>query len=172
MTIFGNGGEHSTFTITEGQMFFVPSGYIHHIENINLSNDTSPAEFIIAFSHELPEDFQLSNAVAAMYEIFEFIKCNEIFLFTCRTDAVLGNTFQLPASAWKGVVKKGADTKIGQKDTVTVSTHDYKMYGFPSPYKFDIEKMSAPTIVPEGWAKKAIKKFWPVLDKSKLEYVN
>jgi oxalate decarboxylase len=172
VTIFGNTGEHSTFTITEGQMFFVPSGYIHHIENINLSNDTSPAEFILAFSHELPEDFQLSSAVAAMYETFKFIEYNEIFLFICRTDAVLGNTFQLPASAWKGIVKRGEETVIGQKDTVTVSINDKRMYGFPSKFKFDVEKMSPAISVPEGWAKMAIKQAWPVLDKSKLEYIN
>jgi len=82
-------------------MFFVPSGYLHHIENINPANETSPAEFIIAFSHELPEDFGLSSAFGAM------------------TDAVLGNTFQLPSHAWKGIVKQGEETAIGKIETIT-----------------------------------------------------
>jgi oxalate decarboxylase len=74
VTIFGNLGEHNTFTITEGQMFFVPSGYLHHIENLNPANETSPAEFIIAFSHELPEDFGFSSAFGAMYNPLEFLR--------------------------------------------------------------------------------------------------
>ncbi len=76
MTIFGNNGEHNTFTITKGQMFFVPSGYLHHIENLNSINETTPAEFIIAFSHELPEDFGLSSAFGAMYNRFKVIQQN------------------------------------------------------------------------------------------------
>jgi len=67
-------------------MFFVPSGYLHHIENLNPENETSPAEFIIAFTHELPEDFGFSSAFAAMYNTFRFIKHNEIFsLFIGQT---------------------------------------------------------------------------------------
>lgn len=69
MTIFGNDGDHNTFTIRQGQMFYVPSGYLHHIENINPANETTPAEFIVVFSHELPEDFGFSRAFGAMYDI-------------------------------------------------------------------------------------------------------
>jgi hypothetical protein len=60
-------------------MFFVPSGYLHHIENINPAHETLPAEFIIAFSHELPEDFSLSSAFGAMYNIMKFIRYDKIF---------------------------------------------------------------------------------------------
>lgn len=79
VTIFGNQGEHDTFTISEGQMFFVPSGYLHHIENLNPANESLPAEFIIAFSHELPEDFGFSSAFSAMYNTLKFIRYNEMF---------------------------------------------------------------------------------------------
>jgi oxalate decarboxylase len=47
-------------------MFFIPSGALHHIENLDNSNGVSVAEFILAFSHESPKDFDLSNAFSAM----------------------------------------------------------------------------------------------------------
>ena len=56
-------------------MFFAPSGTLHAIRNVG----ADPAEFILAFSHELPEDFGLRAAFGAM------------------TPAVLGNTFDAPA---------------------------------------------------------------------------
>jgi hypothetical protein len=60
-------------------MFFVPSGYLHYIENLNPANETSPAEFILAFTNEVPEDFGLSSAFAAMYYKLKFIEYNKIF---------------------------------------------------------------------------------------------
>src|SRR5215210_6975719 len=32
--IFGDGNRHSVFTVTTGQMFFVPSGALHALENV------------------------------------------------------------------------------------------------------------------------------------------
>jgi hypothetical protein len=60
-------------------MFFVPSGYLHHIENLNPPHETTPAEFIIAFSHELPDEFQFSSSFAAMYDTFKIIQYNNVF---------------------------------------------------------------------------------------------
>jgi len=102
-------------------VFFVPSGYLHHIENLNGMSNT---EFIIAFSHEPPEAFSFSSAFSAM------------------TDAVLGNTFQLPGSVSKDVSK----------------------HLCPNKYKFDLEKMSPPFIIHEGSIKMASKTYWPILE--------
>ena len=63
MTFFGHGAEYSSFLVHTGQMFFIPSGYFHDIENIG--NDTD-AELIVGFSHDLPTDMNLSSAIAAM----------------------------------------------------------------------------------------------------------
>jgi hypothetical protein len=68
-------------------------------------------------------------------------------------------------------VKRGKETVIGKKGEAT-SIDDKKMYLYPNKYKFNIEKMSPPKIVPEGSAKMASKKYWPVLDNSKFEYIN
>jgi hypothetical protein len=54
----------------------IDSGALHHIENIG----TDVAEFITAFRNERPEDFGLGVTFGAF------------------TDAVLGNTYDLPAS--------------------------------------------------------------------------
>jgi oxalate decarboxylase len=49
-------------TISAGQMFFVKAGALHHIENVG----DETAELIIAFRHEMPEDFSLSASFGAM----------------------------------------------------------------------------------------------------------
>ena len=43
-------------------MFFAPSGSLHAIRNAG----GDEAEFVLAFSHELPEDFGLRAAFGAM----------------------------------------------------------------------------------------------------------
>jgi oxalate decarboxylase len=53
VTIFGNQSARASFAVAAGEMFFVPSGALHHIENTGATE----AEFIIAFTHERPEDF-------------------------------------------------------------------------------------------------------------------
>ena len=46
VTIFGNQSTRASFAIAAGEMFFVPSGALHHIE----STGAAEAEFIIAFA--------------------------------------------------------------------------------------------------------------------------
>lgn len=91
-----------------------------------------------------------------------------MLLFLYRTDAVLGNTFQLPSDAWKGIVKRGEETAIGKLKTITNIDYE-KMYLYPNKYKFDIESMSPPLVIPEGSAKMASKLFWPILENRKLK---
>jgi hypothetical protein len=81
---------------------------------------------------------------------------------------VLGNTFQLPTNAWKDIVKRGEETSIGKMEIIT-NIADNPMYLYANKYKFDVEKMSPPLIVPEGSAKMASKKYWPVLENSQLK---
>lgn len=58
LTIVGDHGIRSTFTIGAGDRFFFASGTLHNIENIG---DTD-AEFVLAFSHEESEEFGLQGA--------------------------------------------------------------------------------------------------------------
>ena len=64
----------SSFTVSAGEMFHIDSGSLHHIENIG----DDAAEFILAFRSERPR-FAWRG-------------------FGAMNDAVLGNTYDLPAS--------------------------------------------------------------------------
>ena len=67
------------------------SGSLHHIENIG----TDVAEFIIAFRNERPEDFGFGATFGAF------------------TDAVLGNTYDLPASDIAKIRRITVDRQAG-----------------------------------------------------------
>jgi oxalate decarboxylase len=92
VTIFASGNQHSQFTISEGEMFFAPSGSLHAIENIG----DEPAEFLITFSHEMPEDFGISGFAG------------------CLDSSVLGNTWGLAATDISGVTRSPIDIQIGR----------------------------------------------------------
>ena len=62
MTIVESGGRPVSMDIEPGDLAFVPSGLIHHIEN----RADSPARFVVCFNHEHYEDLNLSNSVAEM----------------------------------------------------------------------------------------------------------
>lgn len=140
VTIFGNGNERSAFTIDEGEMFFVPSGFLHAVENIG----TSEAELLIAFSHEAPEDFGLSGSVG------------------CMSLEVMGNTWDLPAAALDGLTRSVDDLIIGQTAGSPAPDADT---GGTSPYKFTVEQQSPPGIdTLYGGAKLARGTTWPILE--------
>jgi len=93
VSILDDGSTFSTFVITAGQMFHAASGSLHHIENIG--DDT--AEFIIAFRNERPEDFGLGATFGAF------------------SDAVLGNTYDLPASDFATIHRTTRDHKLAAR---------------------------------------------------------
>ena len=64
MTIFSPGAGHDTFTVSEGEIVYIPKGYLHHIENISQGE----TRFAIAFNHEMPEDIGLSGSTGCMAE--------------------------------------------------------------------------------------------------------
>src|ERR1700743_2708887 len=98
VTIFGDHNKRNSFTISAGEMFFVPIGALHHIENIG----SQEGEIILGFSHELPEDFGLSG------------------VFGGFTDAVLGNTVGLPASSFQSLSRTPKDKLLGKRSTPAV----------------------------------------------------
>jgi oxalate decarboxylase len=138
ISVLDNESQFSVFTLGAGQMFHVTSGSLHAIENVG--NDT--AELIIAFRHERPEDFSLHAAFGAM------------------TDAVLGNTYDLPASAFAPLRRDtSAPYLVKREGAVSVPSSA----GFRDPHKFDIEAQSAPVASPVGAARTAKEMFWPAL---------
>lgn len=139
VSMLGDGDAFSSFRIREGEMFHVPSGVIHHIENIG----DVEAELILAFSHETPEDFSMGAAYGAM------------------SDAVLGNTYDLPAEAFAPIPRSTDPAYILSRSGEAEIPEGIDL---PNPARFDIEGQAAPIDTPAGSAKLARKQFWPVLE--------
>lgn len=137
VTLFGNAGARDSFTISAGEMFFVPSGTMHHIETIG----DGDAEFVLAFSHALPEDFSLSS-------------------FGVMSDAVLGNTFGQPASAFAGLRRSAEPTWIGARSAPAVPDEAER---HASPHKLSLEATLPPIDTAAGSARTARRAVWPAL---------
>ncbi|MCV7150281.1 cupin domain-containing protein [Mycolicibacterium pyrenivorans] len=147
VSILDDGSRFATFVVTAGQMFHAASGSLHHIENIG----TDVAEFIIAFRDERPEDFGFGATLGAF------------------SDAVLGNTYDLPASDMAKIRRDTstlppnppADRKLAARvgDPV-VPTAAY----FNDPHKFDIEAQAPGLNYVSGSARFARDQYWPALE--------
>ncbi|MEJ1935927.1 cupin domain-containing protein [Nostoc sp. NIES-2111] len=138
VTILGNDSAFSVFEVTAGQMFFVESGALHAIDNVG----ETAAEFIIAFRHERPEDFMLQGAFGAM------------------SDAVLGNAYSLPASAFAGMPRTTEGAYIVRRAGPAEIPADARR---ANPHRFDVEAESAPIDVGYGQARLAGSQFGPAL---------
>lgn len=138
VSVLDTGNRFAAFTVSAGEMFHAESGSLHHIENIG----TVPAEFIITFRHERPEDFGLGAAFGAM------------------TDAVLGNTYDLDASDFAALRRDTVDRKLARREgSATVPD----TAGYPDPHKFAVEAMTPPVTSAVGSARTARVQFWPAL---------
>ncbi len=140
VTIAGSHSAYDSFTIGAGQMFFVPSGALHHIENVGADE----GEIILAFSSERVEDFGLSG------------------VFGCFTDAVLGNTTGLPAAAFAGLKRSPADTNIGGRAAAAVADAEELHI---NRYKYDLERALPQIDLAAGSAHTTGAAVWPALDK-------
>ncbi|MCV7440756.1 cupin domain-containing protein [Mycobacterium paraense] len=138
VSVLDTGSQFSSFVVRAGDMFHVDSGSLHHIENIG--SDT--AEFIIAFRSERPEDFGLGAAFGAM------------------TDAVLGNTYDLPASDFAAMRRSTTDRAlVARSGDPDVPGTAY----FDDPHKFSVEAMTPPVSLAVGSARTARVQYWPAL---------
>ena len=139
VTVFADPNQHSSFTISAGQMFFVPSGALHALENTG----DAQAELIIAFSDEQPQDFGLSGSVGML------------------TPNVMGNAWGLSAGALAGLPKGPEDMFAGKVDgTPEVA----ESASYPNELKLDLEGMSPRVDNGYGKLKTARLDTWPVLD--------
>jgi oxalate decarboxylase len=138
VSVLDNHSRFSNFIVTAGQMFHIDSGSLHHIENIG----TDVAEFIIAFRNERPEDFGLGAT------------------FGAYTDAVLGNTYDLPSADMAKIRRTTVDRKLAARigePNIPASAH------FDDPHKFDIEAQAPGLNYASGNARFARDQFWPAL---------
>jgi len=138
VSVLDSASKFSSFTISAGEMFHIDSGALHHIENIGEDR----AEFIIAFGSERPEDFGLGASFGAM------------------TDAVLGNTYDLPASDFAAIRRDTVDRKLAVREgEPAVPPSAY----FNDPHKFSVESQSPAISLLVGSAHLARVQFWPAL---------
>lgn len=138
VTIVDNKDVVSTFIVEAGQMFFAKSGSLHCFENLGRTD----AEMIVAFSAETPSDFSLHATFGAM------------------SDAVLGNTFNLPMAAFETMRRDTSAPYIieGHAHPVPATAR------FANPHKFDIQAQTPPIDHPYGTARVARAQVWPVLE--------
>jgi oxalate decarboxylase len=139
VTVLADPNEHHVFTISAGQMFFVPSGALHGIENVG----DDCAELIIAFSHERPQDFGLSGSAGML------------------TRNVLGNTWGLEADALAGMRESADDLFAGAADGAAEIPEGA---GYPDDLKLDLETMEPKLDNGYGVLRTARADTWPALD--------
>lgn len=128
----------ASFGVGAGEMFHVRSGSLHQIENVG----EMAAELIVVFSSSAPEDFSLRGAFGAM------------------SDAVLGNTYGLPAADFARLPRDtgSPDLVRGVGAAVVPDTA-----GLPDPQKFSLEAQQPALDYPFGNARLARVQVWPAL---------
>lgn len=143
VSFYGDGNLRQAFVVSEGEAFFIPSGAIHSVENIG----DKGAEILLQFSHEEPEDFEISS------------------VFGVFSNAVLGNTWDVFGTHFQGLPRSGKKTLLAGLDQSTVIS---KANRYASPYRFALEA-SAPLIDNKGGsAKVARHNVWPILERQAL----
>ncbi|MFM1883520.1 MAG: hypothetical protein RJA05_1929, partial [Planctomycetota bacterium] len=138
VTMFASGGRRDVFRVAAGEMYLVPSGTFHALENVG----SGRAEVIAAFSNERPEDFGVSGAVG------------------CMSPGVMGNAWGMDAQALSGITHAPTDVVFGRTDgraSVPAGADG------PNEWKFAVESMR-PLIANEfGTARLARSDTWPAL---------
>jgi oxalate decarboxylase len=138
VSILGNADAFSSFVVGPGQMYHVESGAIYHIENVG----DDAVEIIAALRSSRPQHFSLQSSVNAM------------------TDAVLGNTYDLPASAFASFPRGAAAELVRREGVARIPD----TAGLPNAKLFDLGGQIAPLAYPYGSAKLARKQYWAALE--------
>ena len=129
-------GGVETFTVKKGEMFFIPQGYIHHIENIG----DSESVINFALNNTLPETMYLSRAVYSLSE------------------SVFNSTFNTPPHFIDGLKKSTNEELIK-----TLQPLKKCPSSTGSRYKFDIEDSRKTILTKGGYLQIGTKSNLPVL---------
>lgn len=124
------------FTVEEGDVFFIPQGYVHAITNRGENKHTIG----FAFNADKPETMQLSQALYSL------------------SDEVFTATFNTPPAFLAGLTK---DKKQQLIKTLTTKNGSNDI---SSRFKFNIHRSSKPVLTPGGYLQLALKPNLPVLD--------
>lgn len=123
------------FSVKEGDVFFIPRGYVHSIAN----KDSKDTVIAFAFDHVQPETMCLTKAVYSL------------------SDQVFDATFKAGPEFLKGLKKTPNQEKI---KTLSLP----KEGDIASRYKFNVNDSSKPIVTKGGYLQAATKTNLPVLD--------
>lgn len=137
VTMFSPRNTLDTFTLEKGEVAYFPRGYIHHIENIALSE----SKFLLAYDHDSPEDFDLTASVASM------------------PVHVLASTFNGGEALFQKIKKRRKDTFISLKKRIAKLPPSG-----PNPNKFNLERINPQIDTSGGYAKIANMDSFPKLE--------
>jgi oxalate decarboxylase len=138
MTIFSPGSNHDTFTLSPGEISFVPKGSIHHISNIG----DEEVLFLTVFSHSQPEDLDLSDSLHAM------------------ANHVLASTFEMPKEFFRKLKEVPSEVFIASSST----PQPPPLCNLPNRFKLNVEDINPQIIREAGSAKIANLYTFPVLE--------
>lgn len=142
MTIYSSNARQNIFTISPGQLTFVPKGYWHDVENIG----NEEVKFIVVYNSERPEDLGISGSVGSM------------------SARVLDRIFGLNPPAFFDQLnyKSTQDVIIGQRPAIFSST---SIIGSPTtnPHKFDLGGIAPQIQTSGGTGKLGMAADFPIL---------
>lgn len=137
VNIYNTGDTRSFFLVKEGEVFWIPSGALHDIENVG----EGQAELILTFSHEDVEDFNLSTTLS---------------LFS---DAVLGNTWNVKKEVFEDLPKPKLSAFAALRKSLTKIPDETR---YSTPFRYNLEG-SQPILINEGGsARVARENVWPL----------
>lgn len=126
-----------TFTVKNGDIFYIPQGYVHHIENIG---DKSTA-IHFALNNSNPETMQLSNALFSI------------------SGTVFNSTFNTIDGFFDGLKKNTGGNSIKTLPPLSKNFEDKA-----SPYKFGIKESKKALMTKGGYLQVGTKKNLSILE--------
>lgn len=124
------------FTVKKGEIFFIPQGYVHHIENM----DENESVISFALNNSSPETMYLSKAV---YSI---------------SDSIFNSTFNTQTGFVEGLRKSKDEELIKTLPPLAKIPSPIE-----SPYKFDIEASKKAILTKGGYLQLGTKTNLPIL---------
>lgn len=125
------------FTVQAGEIFFIPQGYIHRVENISQKN--SVIQF--ALNHTHPETMRISKAIGSL------------------ADSVFNSTFNT-SSNFVDSLKKTQNNELIK----VLSQSSHPQTNGKNEYKFDIKDSNKPILTKGGYLQIGTKSTLPKLE--------
>lgn len=138
VSMLGSADAFSSFVASAGQMYHVESGAVYHLENVG----DGEAEIVAALRTDDPQHFSFAGSLNAM------------------TNAVLGNTYDLAASAFAPFTRAAPQQIVRRTGNARIPD----TAGLPNAHLFDAEGQVAPLSYEYGFAKLARRQYWAALE--------